>query len=476
MSLFDFFSGDTIKIDMTKASPKRFRRVDLTGGEVADNDKLYGLYKGTDYKTQFVSGYANTPIAVPTSFVGIPTPIVDDEPTKEACQIITDKFKDEFSIIERTKLLLGTAWRFAKFDRRSNSVIWEIIPDNTIEAVEIDVSSGEIIAINTSESIEVYVNNIQKTLVQRERRFSRDYITTKYVSKGGYNKPVEDTKVRNIFGNMPVPFGHDCLEGEWRGLSVFARAYRIMRATHDIKNKREQILSQFGPKLVLTVEKAKGKEWLENNGYADNELPDPFADDFWMNQGQIEKTEYLHLPAGATDQHTKAIEDNRKEIIIATGIPELYWPPLATGNHASTENQKDLAIQYIKELRRENEKSYETLFNDTLRIMGFIEMRNYQPVKISWNNFDMLSMDARASVFDKFMSGASKLISNAIMGHEELYYFVKEFFPDIPEKTIDEFKTGQYGMAKLASIVKGDFLTSLDSNEFTPEDKKDETV
>jgi len=465
---------ETTNSDMTKQDVRLSRRRDYTGGKVANTERMNGLYSGSDARMQFSSPYSNTPIAVPTAFVGIPTPITDDPATVEACKTIVDKMRDEFSIIERSKLLYGTHWRFPKYDRQKQTLVWETIPDDTVCSIELDINTGEILAVNTSEDIKIFVNPTQTAQVKRERRFTRERIDIKYQGKDDVNAGLLDVSISNPFKNLPIPFGHDCLESEWRGISVFGRVFRLLKSTHDIKESREQILSQFRPKMIQTVAQGKAKEWLDNNGFTTDCLPDPFQDDFFINQGS-ETTEYCNLPNGLTDQYTAAIKDNRSEIIIGSGIPELFWPPLATGNHASTDEQRNLAIQYIKELRRENERSYELLFNDSLKILGYLDFKTYKPVKIAWNNLSMLSMEARVRILDTFTTAATKIIGSAILGREELLYFVKEFFPDIPIKDLAQFKKGQYDMAKLASLLKTDFMSGLDSNEFTPaEDQGDD--
>jgi hypothetical protein len=466
---------ETTDSDMTKQEARIKRRRDMTGGKVANVERMSGLYSGSDARVQFAAPYSNTPIAVPTAFVGIPTPVTDDEATQDACKRIIDKMKDEFSILERSKLLNGTTWRFAKYSKETDSIVWETIPDDTVASVEIDINTGEVKAVNTSETITVSIGIEDTAQITRTRKFTRDRIDIKYEGDSKGKAGLLDYSMANPFKNLPIPFGHDCLEGQWRGISVFGRVYRLLKATHDIKEAREQILAQFRPKMVQTVGKGKVKEWLANNGLSEETLPDPFKDDFFINQ-EGDKTEFINLQSGITDQYTQAIKDNRTEIIIGTGIPELFWPPLATGNHASTDEQRNLAIQYIKELRRENERSYEILFNDSLKILGYIEFRNYQPVKIAWNSLSMLSLEARVRILDTFTTAATKIIGSAILGTEELLYFIKEFFPDIPIDDAEELKKGQFDMAKLTAILKTDFLSGLDSNEFTPkkEDEPDE--
>jgi hypothetical protein len=209
-------------------------------------------------------------------------------------------------------------------------------------------------------------------------------------------------------------------------------------------------------------------DWLENNGFKKVEDVNPFEDDFYINVGELEKTEFLYLAADATRQHTEAIKANNQLNIIGSGIPEIFWPGLATGNHASTDVQKDLGISCIHGLRRELNRSFTQLFNQTLTIRGFTEQTRYSEVKNDWDQFEMVSKETQAKIFQMFTQGLGNIIQNASMGYDDIQYFINKFYPDMPEKTRKKLMDGMSEMAEHTLKLKGDVYSTMDIHE--PED------
>ncbi|MDR3334901.1 MAG: hypothetical protein LBT13_08475, partial [Treponema sp.] len=121
--------GRTIRID-------RPGHVDMTGELPSDAKTLYGLYYGTDVGLQFASPLVKTPIDVPNNLIGIPTPKAKDKQTQDAVVSIVDDQLDEFPIINRTFMLIGTGWRWCRFSQKLGRVIWEAMPDRTITDIE----------------------------------------------------------------------------------------------------------------------------------------------------------------------------------------------------------------------------------------------------------------------------------------------------------------------------------------------------
>jgi len=277
--------------------------------------------------------------------------------------------------------------------------------------------------------------------------------------------------MNNPFGFIPIPFGHECKEDEWRGHSIYGRNLRLYKSTHEIQKRRDEILAKFKPKLTQTT--PSSETWLRNNAFNGIEDIDPFADDFYINISEQEKTEFLYLPADATRQHTEAINSNNKTIVIGSGVPEIFWPGLATGNHASTDVQKDLGISYINDLRRELNKAYTQLFNQSLTIKGFMEQTRYSEVTNDWDQFEMVSKEVQARIFQTFTQGLGTIIQNASMGYDDIKYFVDKFYPDMPERNRNKIKDDMFELLKNHTLqLKGDIYDHLDTTE--PDEPKDE--
>jgi hypothetical protein len=459
---------------------------DMTGGYQADSETLYGLYYGTDVGLQFASPLTYTPINVPTNLIGIPTPKAKDKKTQDAVGQIVDDQADEFPIITNTYRLLGTSWRWCRYSNKLGRVIWEAIPDDTVTDIEIDLDTNEINVVWDHIKIRYTGGYNTAKYAERKRRIGRDYIQTWWTGVDNVEKrELRNIRMKNPFGFIPIPFGHECKENEWRGHSIFSRNLRLLRSIHEIQDNRDEILAKFKPKLVQNVADGNATAWLNNNGYNDNvNNVDPFDDEFFINAGSDESTQFLHLPADATRQHTEAINNSIQRVIIGSGVPELFWPGLATGNHASTDTQKDLGISYIYGQRQEMNRAYTQLFNQTLTIKGFMEQTRYTEVKNEWDQFELVSKEVQAQIFQLFTQGLGTIIQNASMGYDDLKYFIDKFYPDIPERTRNKLKDGMFELLKDHTLqLKGDIYDVTDDkaaatgesagDDGKPDDSKD---
>lgn len=454
--------GGEMQRDLGKRShPNRPQSIDMGGGMPANADLLYGLFYGSVAELQFASPMAYTPVSVPTNLIGIPTPKAPDRKTQEAVKSIMGSQSDEIPIIVQTYLLIGTAWRWCRWSQKLGRVIWEAIPDQNITDIEIDMDTNEINVVWDHVMIKYVDGYNQAKFAERKRRIGRDYIQVWWSNTVG-RQELKNIKMNNPFGFIPIPFGHECKEDEWRGHSIYGRNLRLFKSTHDIQRSRDEILSKFKPKLVQNASEAT--KWLKDNGFESLSSVDPFDDDFYINTGEHEKTEFLYLSADATRQHTEAINANNKLIVIGSGVPELFWPGLATGNHASTDTQKDLGIAYIHGLRRELNRAFSQLFNQSLTIKGYMEQTSYSEIANDWDQFEMVSKEVQAKIFQMFALGIGSIIQNASMGYDDIKYFIDKFYPDMPERTRNKIKAGMFEMLTDHTFhLKGDVYDSSDA-------------
>jgi hypothetical protein len=465
MGVKDWFStfGGKRKVETDKKHSRNITTKDSTGTVVANVALLDGVYYGTEPSLQFASPLAFTPINVPVSLVGIPTPTSDDEKTRDRLKLLIEEKADEFPVIESTKLRHGTAWRWPRYDAQNKALVWEAILDDTIEAIEFDIISGEMVAIYTHDRFTISTGRDSTEVRERYRKITRQRIEVKWVGqRGGVKSTVSDASMVNPFGHLPRPFGHDCATGEWRGHSVFGRILRVMKAYHEVRLQQVQILAEFNPKLVHSVSDVG--EWMKNNGYASPEQigADAFGSRFFLNKFSSEKTEMVYLSSDATKPHADAQKDMIRDIVSGSGVPELFWGGLATGNAASTDTQKDLAVQYIQSLQTEDDVQYQGLFNDSLEILSFVEMTNYQPCRMGWSKIDMMSEETKARVFGTASAGIASIVQSAGGSKDDVLFFWKKFYPDLPEKTIEEFSAGIKAMAEHKAYANTDALSQTD--------------
>jgi len=238
---------------------------------------------------------------------------------------------------------------------------------------------------------------------------------------------------------MPIPFGHRCYAGDWRGNSVYARVLRWMKAIHDIAYQRDSILAEYEPKLIQTLNSKPGAtaNWINNNSRDNKEL-DPFGSNLFINQ-EGESTQFLFLSSDATAQHTKAIEDNELKVIKGSGIPELFFGAIATGNHASTDADKQIAIEYINCIRNELTKGTIQLVEQSLKILAFMRFTRAPEVTIQWGNLSLMSENQKAQMISTYASAINMILNNKTISDEGAFYFTKKLFPDFPAEDPKQF-------------------------------------
>jgi hypothetical protein len=319
--------------------------------------------------------------------------------------------------------------------------VWEAIPDSSVTAIILDLDTGEVNELWTDEKIEYREGEINTVYAERKRHITRTLITEEW--KGRINKTVQ---YKNPFGFLPVPFGHDCYEGEWRGNSVFARVLRLLRSSHEIAYKRDLILSEFEPKIVQNVKDVH--TWIKNNtekiGSKETEF-DPFGRKLFINQ-EGEMTNFIFLPGDATAQHTLALDSTQKKIIMGSGIPELFFGGLATGNYASTETDRLLALDYVKGIRRELTKGTQELVNQSLKIISFARFTQPPRVSIEWGNLSLLSVMEKAQVMGAYASAMSSLLQSGSISANGALFLTKELYPAFPVNDEQHFMQGLTAM------------------------------
>jgi hypothetical protein len=406
----------------------------IKGGLQSNGKLLRGIYDGSNQDFALSSYILTDLINVPKNLVGVPGITTDEDPAlvKKLIPLLID----EFPIIVRVMLVIGTAWRWARWSDKLKRLIWEAIPDDSITQLIVDLDTQEITELYTDEMLEYGKGEHNTENTRRRRHITREKITETWT--GGINKTVE---YRNSFGFMPVPFGHDCWEGEWRGESIMSRVLRILKSTHDIMYRRDEILADFKPKLVQTISGGDDdvNTWRRHNGLTDRDMIfDPWGMDFVLNQGQ-DKTEFLSLSSEATAQHTAAIKDNESKTMIGSSLPQLFFGVLTTGTQAANNMQGRVAVEYIKSIQDETIKPLIELVNQSLTILAFMNFTQAPKVNIAYGVFDLMDAEQKSRIFGSYASGISTLLSGGGLTAGGALYFTKMLFSDFPEQSKEAF-------------------------------------
>jgi len=438
--------------DLSKQSDYTIRPapVKLKGGLASNGRLLKGIYTGANQEFALASYLVGGMIDVPKNLLGVPGVIPDEGQDDSLIKELNPLIVDEFPVMVGTMLIQGTAWRWARWSDKLHRLVWETIPDSSITQIILDVDNGEITELWIEEQLEYNKGRTDTVFTTRIRHITKDYIDEEW--KGGENKSV---RYNNPFGFLPIPFGHNCYEGEWRGNSVFGRVLRWLKSIHDIAYKRDEILSEYEPKIVQTI-KDSVQTWIENNSRDKNKkdfVLDPFVFRMFLNK-EGDSTQYLFLSSDATSQHTAAIKDNERKVILGSGIPELFFGALATGNHASTEADKLLALEYAKGIRRELTKGTQELIRQSLTILAFIHFTQPPQVSIQWGNISLLSETQKAQIMGSYASAIGSLLNNRAISPEGAFYLTKELYPKFPAEDAERLMAGLNKMNEYLPKIK----------------------
>jgi len=416
---------------------------EMKGGKPANEQILKGLYTGSGQDMALASYLSGGMVDVSKNLTGVPGIIPDKGQDDTLLKKIYPLVVDEFPVLIVTMLTQGTAWRWARWSDKLHKLTWEVIPDSSITSIIIELDTGEITEIYTSDLIEHNKDENNVAITTRKRHITKELITEEW--KGNINKFVQ---YKNTFGFLPIPFSHRCYEGEWRGNSIYARSLRYMKAIHDIAYKRDEILADFEPKLIQTVKNVE--KWMSNNTPPDqkgskNVVIDPHRMRLVVNQ-EGEETRFEFLPSDATAQHTAAIKDNELKVIKGSGVPELLYGAIATGNHASTETDIFIALDHIKGIRRELTKATQQLINQSLQILAFMHFTQPPQVSIQWGNLSLMSEEQKARVMSTYAAAIVPLLGNGAISKEGAFFFTKELYPGFPAEDAVHYMEGLSAM------------------------------
>jgi hypothetical protein len=449
------------KATPTKQFSHRPGHRDLTGGLQANEDMLRGLYHGTWMGLQFASPLAFTPINLPVQMMGLPTPKADgdDELTQRRLNEITDAMSTAIPKINRSFLLIGTAWRFPRFDSKSMTIAWEEIPDKVVQDILIDVNTGRPVSILTDEMIRLSTGENKVALVQRKRTYTRDRIDVRWYGQ----RPAQavDYSALNVAGGLPVAFAHDADENEVRGYSALSRIIRDLKDYHDTDFRVSQIMTRFVPKQVQTVDNPK--TWRAENGLAtDAEAAayDIAEEDLIINRLN-EVTKYEFLAEAATAGHEKALERKYWKIVEGSGIPEIFWGLSLTGNHADGDNQVQKGVKHVDQIRDEVTAPYHELYAQSLRVLSVAYGETYKPFKMGWNELESISAETKSKILLNFAQAAAALIDKAGLTKPQLHSLWEQNFP---KATPDDFKEFEAGLGEMAvhRAALGDYALAAD--------------
>lgn len=442
--------------NQTKKQPARPAQIDYREYPVANAELTQGLYHNSFPGMKLAGSLAYGPIAIPVEFMGVPTPVTEDndEAQEFLNQMVAD-FMVKMSNIHTQSHREGTIWIWPKYDAKKKQLLWEFIPDESVSDIIIDINTREIVKIIVDEEITLVTDYNKTEIVRRRREFTETRITESFEGQG------ISRAFRNPVGILPISFANN-KDGEGhRGYSDYERIIADLKDYHDIDYAQSSMLAKFKVKLVQYFGSSVD-EWLTNNGFTGLDEVDISTVDLIMNKINEEKTEFV-FPVNAYQAYEAGLKRKFKKIVEGSGMPEILWGIATEGNHASAELDMSTFIKYVNGKQTQHTKPYFDLFNASLMIYSMAGIIPAVPeIKIKWNALNAVGEEVRAKIFGLYAKGISDLINVAGVTKEQLFTIWQALYPDFTNSNLDNFIKGISDMAQHNQFRNAGYLDALD--------------
>ena len=450
-SLFDWFKKEKDTINPTQITRTTPKIVDWTDSMQCNSALTKGLFHNSYPGFKLGGALAYNPIAVPVSFMGLPIPSTGIPNIDEILEQITQQMSGKIKTNHIQSHREGTSWIYPKLSK--GKLVWEFIDDDAITDIIRDLSTNEIIQIETREQITVSTGNGNSVIVDRVRIYTKSKVSIKY--SGSLPAGLKSTESRNPVGILPIPFANNADGDSVRGNSDYERIITDLKSYHDIDLAEQTILAKFVPKMVVTTKDVE--KFATNNGYASaqdmfDKLELSTLDIAIIMEGEAIGFEY---PASATESHIKAKIQRFHKIIEASGIPEIAWGLKTEGNMASVEENMAMLMNYVREKREQKNDAYKVLYTASLVLLNQAMLIDQVPeIEISWDRLDNLSEKTKSEILKNFAESLSKLISVAGLTKSQMYRLWVTSYPDITKEEFKEWTTELSIMASHVSETK----------------------
>jgi hypothetical protein len=427
MGVFDIFNRKKVTTE-TKSKSTSVIETQYAIGGIAAADGLEKIYTGEDHNYDLSAGSYNKQILTVSRLVG--TPIIEGGLYPN----IQSFLFDEAVIITLRAMLNGTHWVLPRI-LADGKIGVEHIKDSTIGSggLRVDPETGALLAVVVKETVEWIDGDFlnETKWADRRRKYTPDEIVE--IWEGDKTSLVERD---NTLGIMPIPFAFNSL-GDIRGTSAYSGVIRLLRDIHEVRRNRDEILAQIRPKAIITSD--DWKTWVAENQSATGQekIYDPFAARVAVNKAN-EKFEFLSLPSGFVSDHNAALDDNSKEQIVSSPLPEIFSGKMTTGNYASNEYQQQQGTQFIQTVRAEMSKAWHRLVNDMAKLHNYTHfLPETEPLEISWNNLELASPLTRSQVMLNSVSALAQMITGGVPV-EMCFALLKDLQPQMPYNTAGE--------------------------------------
>jgi len=422
--------------------------VDFTNSIKVNGDLTRGIYHNSYPGFKLAAALAYPPIATPVAFLG--WPVVTSDTAQDVIDEITEQFQNRFDAIHTESHVAGSYWVYPSIV--AGRLRWEEIPDDSCSDIIEDIKTGEIIEVIFIEQISYKFAENDVRTIDRKRSFKPDRVVFSY----GGALPTET--FRNPFGIMPVPF----INGEGRrGHSDLERIIPDLKSYHDVKLNWAETLSKFRPKWIQETQDVG--EWKKTNGITSFSDFDIGQRDFVVNLKDKETTEVVFLQ-GAGEEFEKFLNLTYYNLPQGSGIPEICWGLVTTGNHASAEEQMSILVQFCKKKQNQHTDSWRRLYRYSLILKGVSAMRSIRAddIKTTWDELSALSEDSKSQIFDRFAKSIAALVGTGTP-MEFIHNVFMQQYPSATESDFEIFKDQWNRGAKYKQFLDASYTDALDA-------------
>lgn len=438
--------------------------IDTTENWKVDDALAIGIYDGTMTGMKLASALAFPVVSVPVSFMGLPTPVStnDDNATQEALTQILEEATTFFQKIFILRRVVGTAWAFPNWNAKKGEIYHELIPNSSVVDIIKDIDTGEVNMIITEEQLTVQSGENRQSIVTRKRYFTRASIKIQYT--GDVPPQLQNKTIRNTSGVMPIAFANDVIDNSVRGKTVYNRLLSHLKNFHDVTLKWSETLATFNVKWVQFVENNLD-DFLKNNPgllQADGSI-DVNGIGFIIAKNGKEDTKFVFPDGSVTDAYKAMTDLIRGLVIDGSGVPEMAFGRVATGNHASAEEQMTTLANTVMDDQTQIAGPLHEYFEACLRLMAGATMQNLDPeFTIPWNDIEVVSQEVRAKIILSQSEALNKLDVNASLPLETKHKLSMMFWPKATEPDFEKWKLALGSAAKYKQFQTASLTDALD--------------
>ena len=168
------------------------------------------------------------------------------------------------------------------------------------------------------------------------------------------------------------------------------------------------------------------------------------------------------------------MENDFKNIVESSGIPEIVWGLKMQGNHASAQEQMGVLLSFVDDKQRQADSPYRQLITATLKLEGIANNQTPpETISISWNDLDSLNEVERSTIFKNWADGVSTLLEKKSIDLQSAHSLLFSLTNGKITPDFEDFKkqVTEYGV--LSAYLEQEYLAMRETGQNTEPDLDD---